>query len=226
MTWNFGVNNNWRKRSVSISIMQWDRYVRRFPIRPWNFFFDSKEFSLPEKDKILLRLEQNIEYFLTNYVLTGLALILYCLVTNIYFAVCLLIVCLLWLYLLFVRDPDQNLNFKLIGINLSLHARQFQFSCGMATVILLSAFSQLILLVWFILVAAHAVCRKRAFGKKASLFAGKVAGSPSVVGSVAGQIMTELDDDPVVIEFNREQHKQAMDAAKARHQKTRDDMKA
>eukprot|EP01118_Nematostelium_gracile_P001649 TRINITY_DN1170_c0_g1_i2.p1 TRINITY_DN1170_c0_g1~~TRINITY_DN1170_c0_g1_i2.p1 ORF type:complete len:134 (+),score=14.16 TRINITY_DN1170_c0_g1_i2:107-508(+) len=103
-----------------------NRYLRQFPVRPWNIFFELNRFGVPDSlSKAIERLETNLQYFLTNYLIVNLILFTYCAYTNLYFLITSTILCFIWLYLLAARDvPDDGIDLRRQGINFRLSGYQ------------------------------------------------------------------------------------------------------
>jgi len=92
--------SNWYQEKLSIKSM-----------RHWSAFCDKKKFSLPKITEILTRLKGNVVYFQTNYIAVFLLLLLYCVITNLWFLLSIGVCGGLWFYVFYVRaEPIKILN--------------------------------------------------------------------------------------------------------------------
>jgi len=202
--------------------------VRQFPLRNWNIFFETKRFGVPsDSSKVRERLETNLQYFLSNYLMCGTIAFIYCGVTRPWFLIWTLIISFVWLYLLAIRvDPEAGVDLRQKGINFRISGHQLYTFLTIVTIIMGSITSDFIMIIFFLFVTLHAFLRKQSIKSKVSTFIDKVQGNDlgtefknfAGIATDEGQ-MLGMEDLPRPSNNTREHSRQVVEQIRTKYSK-------
>ena len=68
-------------------------------LQPWSSFLNPSSFCSPEPNEIITRVQGNIEYFASNYIVMFLIIFIGSLLSKPYFLLCMIVIASLWFYL-------------------------------------------------------------------------------------------------------------------------------
>jgi len=162
---------------------------KQFPLRKWSEFIE--HFDIPNSTTAIERLEINLQYYLTNYLVLGLLFFIYCMITYPSFLFACIVICPTWLY--FLLNSDETLALRRLGFNINLTTKKLYTTLTIITVILFILTSGLMMVVLFSLLGIHAICRKKSIKSKFNMFVEKTKGED--IGTEFHFIVNSTDKD-------------------------------